>query len=120
MIRRRTPPPKPPATWGLQTDARYLVIRHDPTDADGQPRLRPWLAILGLGRRTGHVGAYETREAALEAGTAAWRVHLEVRLAEIQEARGSLDGIEVPDAPIVVEVGPGEKATDAVRWRGRA
>ncbi len=118
-VRRRTPLQKPPAAWGLQTDARYLVLRHDPTDAHGQPRRRPWLAILGLGRRTGHVGAYETREAALAAGTAEWRVRLEVRLAEIREACGSLDGVVVPEAPEIVEVGPGEKATDKVRWRGR-
>lgn len=117
MIRHHKPTP-PPDSWGLQTDARYLVLRHDPTDASGQPRARPWLAILGLGRRTGHVGAFETRDEAMEAGAAAWRVRLEVRLAEIREARGSLDGVDVPEAPIVVEVGPGENAWRKAMGRG--
>lgn len=82
------------------------------------PRKRPWLAQLGLGSHLIHVGAYATREEALAAGLAEWRMRVSEWLGEIREARGgTLDwGVPVrPLAePILVEPKPGQSAWDAI------
>jgi len=52
---------------------------------------------------------YETRDVAPGPETGAIWSDAAMRM---REARGSLDGVDVPDATIVVDVGPGENA-----WR---
>lgn len=81
-------------------------------------RRRPWVAALGLGGYTQHVGAYPTRSEALEHGTEAWRVWVALAVHAIREARGGTlawgVAIEPLDAPVLVEPACGQSAWDAV------
>lgn len=81
------------------------------------PRRRPWLASLGVGSHTRHVGAFETRQEALEAGRRAWRQNLEHTIGLITARRGGTLSWGYPIAPrsepIVVEPRQGESAWDA-------
>jgi len=69
-------------------------------------------------RRCATVGrmAFDSREAALAAGIAAWRAHVDTVVAEILAARGgTLDWgvpVEPLTEPIIVEPGPGQSAWD--------
>jgi hypothetical protein len=127
---------------GLTTREAYLVIRQEVN-----PERTVWLAWIGLGsaltpvdgpsqrslrsgkpatRRASHgrrvprgSKSFDTREAALEHGIAAWRANLARRVAAITRARGgTLDwGVPVEPLaePIIIEPGRGESAWDVAK-----
>lgn len=79
---------------------------------------KPWLASLGVGGFTHHVGAYQTREEALVAVRAAWERRLHDDIAAIRRARGgTLDWgmpVEPLAEPTLLEPRAGESGWDCV------
>lgn len=93
---------------------RPRIVHHA---ASVRARPRPWLAQIGIGSMIEHVAACVTREEALAAARAAWRVRVERDVAEITAQRGGTLGWGLPvrprSEPIVVEPQAGETAWDA-------
>jgi len=104
--------------WGLDLELTELAptVHHHP---------RPWQSAIGVGAMLTDLGAHATREAALEAGRAAWAARVQSDVDAIREARGGTLDWGVPVAPladpVVLEPREGESAWDAVeRERRRA
>lgn len=89
-------------------------ISHRPAGVRARPR--PWIAQIGIGSMARHVGAYATREEAIDRGIEAWRANLERRIQEIRAMRGgTLDwGVPVTprEQPMLIESLPGESSWD--------
>lgn len=97
------------------------AITHRPAGVRARPR--PWIAQIGIGSMARHVGAYATREEAIDRGIEAWRANLERRIQEIRAMRGgTLDwGIPVTprEQPMLIESLPGESSWDTYERYGR-
>lgn len=90
------------------------TITNRPAGVRARPR--PWIAQLGVGSHIVHVGAFESRDAAIDAGVAAWRANLARVVAQIRDARGgTLDWgmpVQPRSEPVIIESLPGESSWD--------